>query len=72
MCQVFHLDNRPGGTLAGLTPAEARELEALEREIPSLADWDAYTMQPISEHEKRWAYLSQKHVDAMERQAVDN
>jgi len=35
------------------------------------AGWDAYTMQPISEHEKRWAYLSQKHFDTMERQAVD-
>jgi hypothetical protein len=26
-------------------------------------------MQPVSEHEKRWTYLSQKYIDAMERQA---
>jgi hypothetical protein len=27
-------------------------------------------MQPLSEHEKRWAYLSEKHIDAMERRAA--
>lgn len=57
----------------GRSPASRpRKPESLGRlnETPSLADWDAYTMQPISEHEKRWAYLSQKHVDAMEQQAA--
>lgn len=45
--------------------AETRELEALERAIPSLSDWDASTLQPLSEAETRWACLSQKPIDAM-------
>ena len=52
-----------------LDPAETRELRALEQVIPSLAEWNAYTMQPVSEREKRWAYLFEKHIDAMKRPA---
>jgi hypothetical protein len=69
MAQVFHFDEFSNRILTGLTLAETRELEELERRVPSLAEWDAYTMQPVSDHEKRWAYLSQKHIEAMVRAA---
>jgi hypothetical protein len=65
--QLFYFDEYANRILVGLTLAETRELAALERATPSLADWDAYTMQPVSDAEKRWAYLSQKHIDAMAR-----
>lgn len=65
MEQLFHMEDHP--TLAGLTLAETRELESLERRNPSFAEWDVDTLQPISEQEKRWAYLSQKHIDAAQR-----
>ena len=65
MAQIFYFDEYTNRILVGLTRDETRELEALERAAPSLADWDAYTMQPVSDAEKRWAYLSQKHIDAM-------
>jgi len=67
---IFYFDEYANRILIGLTLAETRELEALERRTPSLAEWDAFTMQPLSEHEKRWAYLSEKHIDAMERRAT--
>jgi hypothetical protein len=64
MDQLFYLGDHP--TLVGLTLAETRELESLERRNPSFAEWDADTLQPVSDQEKRWAYLSQKHIDATE------
>ncbi len=64
MDQLFYLEDHP--VLAGLTLAETRELESLERRNPSFAEWDADTLQPVSDQEKRWAYLSQKHIDATE------
>lgn len=67
MAQIFYFDEYSNRILVGLTRTETRELEALERATPSLSDWDAYTMQPVSAAEKRWAYLSQKHIDAMTR-----
>lgn len=72
MARIFQFDEYANRILTGLTLAETRELEALERETPSLADWDAFTMQPVSEQEKRWAYLSQKHIDAMQRQTTQS
>lgn len=69
MVQIFRLDTHASRISVGLTLAETRELERLERIIPSLSDWNAYTMQPVSDTEKRWAYLSQKHVDAITRRA---
>lgn len=65
MTKLFDFDGYSNHILAGLNPAETRELQELERVIPSLSEWNAYTMQPISEREKRWAYLLQKHIDAM-------
>lgn len=65
MAQIFYFDEYANRILVGLTVAETRELEALERATPSLSDWNAYTMQPVSDAEKRWTYLSQKHIDAM-------
>ena len=67
VAQIFYFDRYANRILTGLTLAETRELEALERHNPSLAEWDAYTMQPVSENERRWAYLSQKHIEAMDR-----
>lgn len=67
VAQLFYFDEYSNRILTGLTLAETQELQQLERVNPSLAEWDAYTMQPISEREKRWAYLSQKHIDAMTR-----
>lgn len=64
MAQIFQFDAYANRILIGLTLAETRELEALECATPSLSDWSAYTMQPVSNAEKRWAYLSQKHIDA--------
>lgn len=64
MAQIFYFDEYTNRILIGLTLAETRELEALERLTPSLSDWNAYTMQPVSDAEKRWTYLSQKHIDA--------
>jgi hypothetical protein len=69
MVQIFRFDTHASRTFVGLTLAETRELERLERIIPSLSDWNAYTMQPVSDTEKRWAYLSQKRVDAITRRA---
>lgn len=65
VAQLFYFDDYADRFLAGLTLAETRELEALEHATPSVSDWNAYTMQPASDAEKRWAYLSQKHIDAM-------
>lgn len=65
VAQLFYFDAYADHVLVGLTLAETRELEMLDRVTPSLSDWDGYTMQPISGAEKRWAYLSQKHIDAM-------
>jgi hypothetical protein len=62
MDQLFYLEDHPA--LAGLTLAETRELESMERRNPSFAEWDADTLQPLSKHEQRWAYLSQKYIDA--------
>lgn len=70
MAKIFYFDEYSNQILTGLTLAETRELEELERRVPSLAEWDAYTMQPVSDHEKRWAYLSQKHIEAMEGAAA--
>jgi hypothetical protein len=67
MVQVSYLDECAKCVRTGLTLAETRELEALERRKPSLAEWDAYTMQPISEHERRWAHLSQKYIEAVDQ-----
>ena len=67
VAQLFYFDEYANRILVGLTLAETRELEVLECMTPSLSDWDAYTMQPVSDAEKRWAYLSQKHIDAMAR-----
>jgi hypothetical protein len=67
---IFNIDAAANRILIGLTLAETLELESLERRTPSLAEWDAFTMQPVSEHEKRWAYLSQKHIDAMRHRAA--
>jgi hypothetical protein len=65
MDQLFYFEKHPA--LAGLTLAETRELKFLERRNPSFAEWDPHTLQPISDQEKRWAYLSQKYVDATQR-----
>jgi hypothetical protein len=70
MVTIFYIDAGADRILIGLTLAETRELEALERRTPSLAEWDAFSMQPVSSHEKRWAYLSQKHIDAMRHRAA--
>jgi hypothetical protein len=67
MGQILQLKDYLERSLAGLTPAETREFKALDQSIPSLADWDAYTMQPISENERRWVYLFQRHTEAMEQ-----
>ena len=67
MAQIFYFDAYANRILIGLTLAETRELEALERATPSLSDWNGYTMQPVSNAEKRWTYLSQKHIDATTR-----
>jgi hypothetical protein len=64
VAQIFYFDACANRILIGLTLAETHELEALERTTPSLSDWNAYTLQPVSNAEKRWAYLSQKHIDA--------
>ena len=69
VAQLFYFDRGSTRILPGLTLAETRALAALERECPSLAEWDAYTMQPVSAREKRWAYLSQKHIEAVVRRA---
>lgn len=61
MGQLFYIEDHT--TLAGISLAETRELEYLERRNPSFAEWDAQ-FQPASVQEKRWAYLSQKHIDA--------
>lgn len=65
MARIFYFDEYTSRILVGLTFAETRELETLERVMPTLSDWNAYTMQPVSGAERRWAYLSQKHIDAM-------
>ena len=69
MAQLFYFDECSNHILCGLPLAETRELEALERVTPSLTKWDGYTMQPVSERERGWAYLSQKHIDAMRAKA---
>jgi hypothetical protein len=67
MAATFYFDEYANRVLISLTLAEKRELEALERRISSLTEWDAYAMQPISEHERRWAYLSKKHIETTAR-----
>ena len=67
MAKLFLFDEYSTCILTGLNFAETRELQKLEQVIPSLAEWNTCTMQPISEREKRWAYLSQKHIDAMKQ-----
>lgn len=69
MAKLFYFTEYSARILTGLNLAETRELRELEQAVPSLAEWDACTMQPISEREKRWAYLSQKHIDAMKQAA---
>ena len=64
MSQLYHLDQYCHRTSTGLTIAEMLEFASLERSALSLTEWDAYTMQPISEREKRWAYLFRKYIDA--------
>lgn len=64
MPRVYYLDDYRRRVLVGLTLQETFELEALERVTPSLADWDGYSMQPVSEREKRWEFLTQKNIDA--------
>lgn len=67
MAKLFYFAEYSARVLTGLSLAETRELQKLEQVVPSLAEWSAYTMQPISGREKRWAYLSQKHIDAMDQ-----
>jgi hypothetical protein len=67
MAKLFSFDEYSTRILTGLNIVETHELQELEQVIPSLAEWNAYTMQPVSEREKRWAYLSQKHIEAMKR-----
>ncbi|GEM_PF-4209054 len=67
MGEILRLKDCLERPLAGLTPAETREFKALDQSSPSLADWDAYTMQPTSETERRWVFLSQRHTEAVER-----
>ncbi|HVV41820.1 MAG TPA: hypothetical protein VHC94_12220 [Nitrobacter sp.] len=69
MAKLLYFAEYSPRILTGLSLAETRELGELEQVIPSLAEWNAYTMQPVSEREKRWAYLSQKHIDAMKQAA---
>ena len=65
MAKLFSFDDYSDRILTGLNLSETRELQELEQVVPALAEWNAYTMQPVSGREKRWAYLSQKHIDAM-------
>ncbi|GAB1717479.1 MAG: hypothetical protein NTAFB05_25210 [Nitrobacter sp.] len=69
MAKLFSFDEYSTRILTGLNIVETHELQELEQVIPSLAEWNAYTMQPVSEREKRWAYLSQKHIEAIKQSA---
>lgn len=68
MPHLYHFKDYYHRPLAELTLAETLELETLEKVVPSLSEWDAYAMLPISEREKRWAFLSQKYVDSQGEQ----
>jgi hypothetical protein len=52
--------------LAGLTPAETREFEALDSLSPSDGDRMAWTFggQPTTGREKRWLHLYTRHNEA--------
>lgn len=63
MSEPYDLDEYRHRNLAGVSLVETLEFEALERSAFSLEEWDAYSMEPVSKQEKRWAYLFRRQID---------